>query len=201
MWPARIRLFRRSLRMSDSQIREAARAIRNGGVVAYPTEAVFGIGCLPDNVRALTRIMEIKKRDPSKGLIVIGGTFGEISGYLDLPEVPRDFFERMRDFWPGPVTAVLPARSGLPALLTGGRSTLAVRVTAFQPVICLCREAGGALVSTSCNISGRQPFRTAREVLGSFPSGTFDGVLDLPCGGNEKPSRIIDGLSGRILRE
>lgn len=201
MWPARIRLFRRSLRMSDLRITEAARAIRNGGVVAYPTEAVFGIGCLPENTRALSRIMEIKKRDPSKGLIVIGGGFEEVSGYLDLQAIPGDFFEKMRDFWPGPVTAVLPARSGLPALLTGGRNTLAVRITAYHPVISLCREAGGALVSTSCNISGLKPFRTAREVLDSFPPGTFDGVLDLPCGGNEKPSRIIDGLSGRIIRD
>ncbi len=187
--------------MFDASPAAAARAVKNGGVVAYPTEAVFGIGCLPEDVRALSRVMEIKKRDPAKGVIVIGGSFAEVAPFLDLALIPEELLTMMRDFWPGPVTCVLPAREGLPDLLTGGRSTLAVRVSAHPPVADLCRLSGSALVSTSCNVSGKPPLRTAREVRDCFPPDTFDCILDLPCGSSLRPSRIIDGLTGRVLRE
>ena len=187
--------------MFDASPAAAARAVKNGGVIAYPTEAVFGIGCLPEDVRALSRVMEIKKRDPAKGVIVIGGSFAEVAPFLDMALIPKELLTMMRDFWPGPVTCVLPARKGLPDLLTGGRSTLAVRVSAHPPVADLCRLSGSALVSTSCNVSGKPPLRTAREVRDSFPPDTFDCILDLPCGNNLRPSRIIDGLTGRVLRE
>jgi L-threonylcarbamoyladenylate synthase len=179
------------------RIDDAARVIVNGGVVAYPTESVYGLGCLPNDIAALERILAIKRRDARKGLIVIAADIEQLAPLALLPA--GEIEAQMRAGWPGPVTWVVSARAGIPPHLTGGRATLAVRVSAHPLVQQLCRRCGSALVSTSANRSGHRPARSAlavRRTLGR----EVDFVLAGPLGTSSRPTEIRDAATGRILR-
>jgi L-threonylcarbamoyladenylate synthase len=178
-------------------LRRAARIVRAGGVIAYPTEAVFGLGCLPRDRAAVTRVLAIKRRAVSKGLILIGADLAQLESYVVLPPEPRR--SEVLASWPGPNTWVLDARPGAPRWITGGRSSVAVRVTAHPLARELCLAAGEALVSTSANVSRRRPHRRLlrlRRELG----GKVDYVLAGALGGLAEPTTIRDGRTGRLLR-
>ena len=172
-------------------------ALRAGGVVAYPTEAVFGLGCDPRALPALARIARLKQRPTDLGYILVADDLGELAPYLD-PLEP-ELAARVAASWPGPVTWIWPAAPGVPDALTGGRDTLAVRVTAHPETRALCRAFGGALVSTSANRHGHAPARSAAEVQTMF-GDALDAVLDAPCGGDARPTEIRDARSGAVLR-
>lgn len=175
----------------------AARILRAGGVIAYPTEAVFGLGCLPRHRRAVERVLAIKRRPARKGLILIAAEVDQLARYVVLPPEPRR--SEVLATWPGPATWVLDARRGTPRRITGGRASVAVRVTAHPLAAALCRAVGDALVSTSANLSGRPPLRSVlklRRALGR----RVDYVLAGPLGGLARPTPIRDGRSGGIVR-
>jgi L-threonylcarbamoyladenylate synthase len=182
---------------STHKLRLAARCIRSGGIVAYPTEAVYGIGCDPWNGGAVSRILDIKQRPESKGLILIAADFQQLAPFVE--QVEGDLMARIMASWPGPNTWLLPARSGVPHWLTGDHDTLAVRVTAHPMANALCRVAGGALVSTSANRATRRPARNALEVLLRLGPAA-DCLLVGDCGGRDRCSSIRDARSGEVLR-
>lgn len=185
--------------MSDAPPRldaaAAARVLAGGGVVAYPTEGVFGLGCDPANPAALQKLLAVKARDPRKGLILIAASLEQLGPWV-APLDPAQRAQLARS-WPGPVTWVLPASPGAPAAVTGGRDTLAARVSAHPPVVELCRAFGGAIVSTSANLSGESPARHADQ-LGAL-SG-LDACLDAAVGDLDGPTPIFDLRSGAQLR-
>lgn len=179
------------------RLRRAARCIAAGGILAYPTEAVFGLGCDPWNRDAVERLLAIKRRPMHKGLILIAADFDQLVPFVE----PLDQ-ERMRAVlasWPGPVTWLLPAREETPLWLRGSHATLAVRVTAHPLAAALCASARSALVSTSANISSRAPARTPLQVRRIFGS-RVDQVLAGPCGPRTRPSTIRDGRTGKVIR-
>jgi L-threonylcarbamoyladenylate synthase len=178
-------------------IDRAARIVRSGGVIAYPTEAVFGLGCLPDDERAVMRILAIKQRSWRKGLVLIGATLAQLERYAVLPPEPRR--SEILATWPGPVTWALTARPGAPRWISGGRDSVAVRLTAHPLARELCARAGSALVSTSANVSRRPPHRrilALRRDLGR----ALDCVLAGELGGLAQPTVIRDGRTGKTLR-
>ena len=178
-------------------IARAARIVRGGGVIAYPTEAVYGLGCLPRDRRAVLRVLAIKRRSWRKGLILIGAELSQLERYAILPPDPKR--RELLATWPGPHTWVLDAKPDAPRWVTGGRSSVAVRLTAHPIAAELCRAVGDALVSTSANVSRRPPHRRSlllRRDLG----GRIDYVLAGPLGGLAAPTAIRDGRSGRVLR-
>ncbi|NCA71508.1 MAG: tRNA threonylcarbamoyladenosine biosynthesis protein RimN [Sphingobacteriia bacterium] len=179
------------------RVRRAARIIRDGGVVAYPTEAVFGLGCDPWNRAAVTRILAMKRRHVSKGLILIAADPRQLEPFVEPLEDAR--MAEILASWPGPNTWLLPARSTTPRWLTGRFETLAVRVTAHPLAAALCRCSGGAIVSTSANQAARPPARTALRVRLALDEPP-DDLLVGACVGSSQPSRIRDGRTGRILR-
>jgi L-threonylcarbamoyladenylate synthase len=175
----------------------AVRTLRAGGVVAYPTEAVYGLGCDPFNEHAVMRLLAIKGRAVDKGLILIAADHDQLEPLL-LP-CGADTLAPVLESWPGPSTWILPAHPRVPGWLTGGSGAIAVRVTAHPLAASLCRRFGGPLVSTSANRSGRPPARTvlgARRALGS----RVDYFLTGPTGGDARPSEIRDARDGRLLR-
>ena len=178
-------------------IRRAGAAIRAGGVVAYPTEAVWGLGCDPLNAEAVARILALKERPASMGLILIAADAGQLEPWIE--PVSGDVRSRIAATWPGPVTWVLPAQSWVPAWLHGGRGSLAVRVTAHAQAAALCRETGFAIVSTSANRSGHPPARTIAQVRRWF-GDELDLILGGATGGLDRPSEIRDAATGRPLR-
>lgn len=182
---------------SPWKLREAARIITAGGVIAYPTEAVYGLGCDPRNEAAVARVLKLKGRSSRKGLILIASDFDQLREFVEEPE--DRIRQRLWATWPGPVTWVLKARDNVVPLLCGTHDTLAVRVTAYAPVANLCRFLATPLVSTSANRSGRPAVRSAlavRKALGP----ELDLILVGPVGGHKLPSEIRDGETGRVLR-
>lgn len=175
----------------------AADVLRCGGVLAYPTEAVFGLGCDPDNEAAVLRLLALKDRPVSKGLILIAAEVEQFHPYIE-PETFAAHPEVLAS-WPGPHTWLLPCRPDTPYWLRGEHDTLAVRVTAHEPSVALCRAFGKAIVSTSANPGGAEPARDLETVQRYFP-GLLDGLLDAPLGGADQVSSIRDARSGRRLR-
>ena len=176
--------------------RDCVRCLRAGGIIAYPTEAVFGLGCDPGNETAVRRLLALKRRPLSKGLILIAASLAQLKPFLE----PLDSAARTRleAGWPGPLTWLLPARRA-PVWLRGRHDTLAVRVTAHPLAAELCRAWGGPLVSTSANVGGRPPARTLlalRRRLG----GKVDYIVPGQVGGAVRPTEIRDLASGRIVR-
>ncbi len=173
----------------------AAQLIARGGILAYPTEGVYGIGCDPGNAHAVQRLLAIKSRDINKGLILIAARIEQLSPWI--APLSAEQLNAIGDSWPGPVTWVVPAQHNTPAQLTGGRPTLAARVSAHPPVAALCLAAGTALVSTSANLSGQPPAREASQL--DQLSGV-DAYLEGPTGGLQRATPIFDLASGATLR-
>jgi len=183
--------------MNHWQLRQAARIIHAGGLIAYPTEAVYGLGCDPLNAAAVQRLLTLKQRPMGKGLILIASDLDQLRPFL-LPLSTADE-AILHATWPGPVTWLLPARPETPRWLRGMHDTLAVRVTAHPLAAALCRQLGHPLVSTSANRSGQTPARSplaVRRQLGSALELIVSGHL----GNQARPTSIHDLASGRILR-
>ncbi len=178
-------------------MREATAALRAGGVISYPTEAVFGLGCDPRDEAALSRIISIKGRAAHKGFILIAASLDQLLPFL--APVQAEWQTQFDSVWPGPVTMVVPCAPGCSELLTGGRETLAVRVSDHPIVQSLCERFGGPIVSTSANRSGQEPCRdtaSAAQLFGTEVDVTVDGKV----GTLSEPTRIIDVRSGQRLR-
>jgi len=182
---------------SHWQISQAARCIRRGGILAYPTEAVFGLGCDPANPYAVMRLLALKQRRVEKGLILVAASLQQLQPWI--APFPRKLNRRLESSWPGPNTWLLPAAKHCPDWLTGGRDTIAVRVSAHPVVQRLCRATGSAIVSTSANPEGRPPARSRLELRLRFPTG-IDYCLPGTLGGLKQPTRIRDLQSGRVIR-
>lgn len=177
------------------------RLIRGGGVVAYPTEAVYGLGCDPARLDAVERVVALKGRAPEKGFILVAADVAQLTRWIaPLDAAAR---ERVDAVWPGPVTFVVPAAADVPPLLTGGRATIACRVSAHPTVRALCEASGRALVSTSANRSGDPPLVDAAGVAHAFGIGSdgVDGIVIGALGGLDRPTAIVDLASGTRLRD
>lgn len=184
--------------MNGPRLRAAARAVRGGGLIAYPTEAVYGLGCDPRNAGAVRRLLTLKRRSADQGLILIAASLDQLAPFLQ-PLAPDDQL-RLDATWPGPHTWLIPARSDTPRWLRGRHETLAVRVTAHLLAAALCQACGHPLVSTSANISGRPPARTALAVRRRL-GFALDYVLPGATGGADAPTRIQDLRDGRLVRD
>jgi L-threonylcarbamoyladenylate synthase len=183
---------------ADSQDR-AVEALRAGGVIAYPTEAVYGLGCDPWNRAAVERLFALKGRPPTQGVLLICADFAQASRFIDLAGTPASAIASARDTWPGPHTWIFPRAADVPEWITGGHAGIALRVTAHAPAAGLCHRYGGALVSTSANRHGEPPARSAAEVQAAFGSA-IDAIVDAPLGGLERPTPIRDAISGESVR-
>jgi len=171
--------------------------LERGGVIAYPTEYCFGLGCDPTNESAVRRILAIKRRPWQQGLIVIADRPERLQGVIDgrRPELLAPALAS----WPGPYTWLLPAAPQVAPWIKGQHSNVAVRVTAFPLVRQLCRDSRMPLVSTSANRSGRPPLREGRTVLADFGE-EIDLILDERVGTATEPSTITDAATGVALR-
>jgi L-threonylcarbamoyladenylate synthase len=182
---------------SRLRLKLAARRLQAGGIVAYPTEAVFGLGCDPRNAAAVRAIFELKQRPSRKGLILIAADLAQLRPYLAIDT--QEARQKLQATWPGPVTWIIPAKPDAPAWLCGKRGTLAARVTAHGPAAALCRAFGGALISTSANPAGKPPAKTRLKTRRYFPRADL-GYLPGSTGGLDRPTAIYDLRSGARLR-
>lgn len=183
--------------MDKNDLKTAAEVIRSGGIVAYPTESCYGLGCDPRQHRAIRRLLRIKRRQWQHGLIIISARLQQLLSYIE--HDPRHL-QRATAVWPGPVTWLMPARPGVSAWLTGENPAIAVRVTAHRGAAALCNHARTALISTSANRHRHLPARSARAVYREF-GNEVDFILAGNLGGHSKPSEIRDAVTNRVLRK
>lgn len=177
---------------------QALDVLRGGGVVAYPTEGCYGLGCDPRDTRGIRKVLRLKKRGWRQGMILIGAHWRHVAPWVDISDDAA--VARARETWPGPYTWVLPVRPGVSRWLRGEHDTIAVRVTAHPVAAELCRRLRSALVSTSANLHGGPPALTAAQARRLF-AGRVDFVLPGPLGQLKGPTEIRDARSGRLIRE
>lgn len=183
--------------MSPS-LRVAVDILQAGGVVAYPTEAVWGLGCDPDDPLACRRLLQIKQRPAAKGMILVAAAMEQLDRLL--APLPATWRQTLSQHWPGPVTFLIPdPQQCIPWWIKGEHDKVAVRVSAHPTVAALCRGFDGPLVSTSANRAGRPPVRSRIRLMRQF-RGDIDFVVPGRLGAQAQPSRIIDLASGDVLR-
>lgn len=183
-------------RYTNKILSNAYKHIKNGGVIAYPTESCYGLGCDPLNRKAIDKIIKLKRRSKTRGLIVIAGEIKQLESLL-MPLKSKDYND-ISKYWPGPFSLILSTKQNTPKNLTGQHQKIAVRVTKHQLVKQLCQFINMPLVSTSANISGHKAITNYRECQKKFGKS----VLVLPGLTNfaKKPSTIIDWSTKKILR-
>lgn len=172
----------------------AAEAIRRGGVIAYPTETVYGLGADPFDEEAVRRVFGLKGREAEKALILLIRGGQDLSGVAS--EAPETARRLMEAFWPGPLTLALRASPGLPRALLGGGETVAVRVSSHPVARALTDFVGGPITSTSANRSGQPPARSASEV-GAIFGEEIDLIVDGGPSAEDRPSTVVD-VSGPL---
>jgi len=178
---------------------EAATILHASGIVAYPTEAVWGLGCDPFDEAAVRRLLAIKQRPVDKGLILVAASLLQLDGLADWDALPLVHRDAVFASWPGPHTWVVPATARTPRWITGAHDSVAVRVSAHPVVVALCNAFGGALVSTSANPAGLP----APHTLSSIAPGllaALDGSVIGETSGLPRPTPIRDARSGAEIR-
>jgi L-threonylcarbamoyladenylate synthase len=176
-------------------INRAARILRSGGVVAYPTEGVYGLGCLPDDFVAVSRVLDMKERDPALGLVLIATDIEQLHGWIELPGKSPELTSSSDK----PITWIVPATDDAPYWIRGEHSGLAVRMTTHPIAGALCDAADSALVSTSANVHGRPPTRSVFVLRRRF-GALVDYIVPGACGPASGPSEIRELASGKVLR-
>ena len=178
---------------------EINRLLQKGEVVAYPTEAVFGLGCDPDSESAVYKLLNLKQRSVDKGLILIASHYQQLIPYIDQSAVTKEQIQMAFNSWPGPNTWIFPKNVNTPDFLSGKYQSIAVRVT-DHPLVCkLCDLFAKPLVSTSANLSGHPACKTALEVANQF--GNNFPILAGQTGNRSQPSIIRDVQTGTIIRQ
>lgn len=172
----------------------AADVLLAGGVIAYPTEGVFGLGCMPDDNAALLRLLTLKQRDPGKGLILIASTKKQLNDWIcpDGSAIPDADPAR-------PTTWIAPAKDHVSSLVTGDHAGLAVRLTSNPTAAAICDAVASPIVSTSANIAG-EPVARNRIVLRRKFGPYVDYIVPGDCGPGRGASEIRDLATGKILR-
>jgi L-threonylcarbamoyladenylate synthase len=178
-------------------VEQAVQCLHDGKVIAYPTEAVFGLGCDPGNEAAVRQLLSLKNRPVTAGLILIADQLERFESYIK--PVRKELRRHAASSWPGPVSWLFPRADSVPDWLAGDHDTIAIRVTAHPLCRALCLAFGGAIVSTSANPSSADPARSVERVneyFGAFLAGIVEGEL----GNDERPSEIRDLVSGTVIR-
>ena len=178
-----------------NQVDEARQFLKQGKIIVYPTEAVYGLGCDPFNQQAVDRLLAVKQRSIEKGFIILIADWSQLFPLIS--SVSAVHLDAVRATWPGPVTWVFPKATAIPEWMTGHHHSIAIRMSAHPIAQQLCID--GPVISTSANVSGQAAAVDIAGVCTQFPHG-IDAFLAGNLGGASQPSAIFDVLSGIRLR-
>lgn len=178
-------------------IAKAVDCLKKGGVIAYPTEAVYGLGCDPSNVNAVSHLLQIKHRTMEKGFILVASSWAQVESYIEPIQPP--LLARVLETWPGPYTWIFPAKTFVPKWIRGKHQTIAVRVSNHPIVQILCKTFGEPIISTSANVEGQPPARDYRTVKMSL-GNKLDYIVKGDVGKLLRPTEIRNAITGEILR-
>ena len=177
----------------------AVESYQQGGIIAYPTEAVFGLGCDPDNPQAIEKLLSIKNRSKDKGLILLAASYSQLLPYINESRIPQDKRYSVLSRWSDGVTQLVPKNENLNPLLSGIFDSIAVRITSQPDVVELCNLLNKPIVSTSANLSGEKPAKTWQDVEQKLKQHV-DFIIKGQTLGFTQPSKIIDALTGEVIR-
>lgn len=183
---------------ASPSIAMSAHALNGGHVIAYPTEAVWGIGCDPWNEDAVGRLLALKTRAVEKGLILISGDIVHFN-YL-LADLGDKYQQKLTNTWPGPFTWLVPHRGLVPEWVSGRFDTVAIRVSAHPYVRAITQAFGGAIISTSANPQGLEPARFSWQVAKYFRHGNEPIITQGQVGKQRKPSEVRDLITNQLIR-
>lgn len=174
-----------------------ASIMQQGGIIAYPTQAVFGLGCRADNETTINTLLQLKQRSTDKGFILLADTLERFEHYiLPLSSSDKEQINQAKRA----TTWLVSAKATTSPLLTGKYSTLAIRITQHPATVALCKAVKHPIISTSANLSGKTPATTRQEIIDHF-NATLDGLYDHSIGLAKQPSRIIDLATATVLRD
>lgn len=189
---------------SNDYLKTIIKQLQQGHVIAYPTEAVWGLGCDMRRQDAFNKILELKQRSIEKGVILLSDSIERVEDFLlPLDKTIQQIIQSWQSSNQRATTWLLPIHPDIPFWIYGNHDRVAIRVS--QHTLCkrLCQELNGFLVSTSANLAGCPPAKTATEVLNYFKDDCNKGnitLIDGELGQNQQPSRIIDAITGKIIR-
>lgn len=183
-----------TIKLIDAE--QALPILQNGGIIAYPTEGVYGLGCDPFNHNAIMKLLHLKQRATDQGFILLISQWSQLQNLVDTSMLTEREYDIARKLWPG-VTLIFPRAAHLSPLLTGNHAGIAIRMTTHAIAARLCRD--NPLISTSANISGMPVCQNPEEIAQTFPNGIV-GCVQGALGDANGPSRIYDILSGKQLR-
>lgn len=186
--------------LQAENILKAVSILNRGGVIAYPTEAVYGLGCDPKNLSAVKKILELKQRKKEKGLILIASSFDQLKPYLQ--PIEKNLEEKLLASWNNPehaITWLIPAKKEISPYIKGEFDTIAVRVSHHPIVKEICNQFKGAIISTSANVSNQEAVRKVEEVKQIFKN-KIDFIFEGKTNMNAQPSEIRDALTDKKFR-
>lgn len=187
--------------MKPIELTNTLQALSAQGVIAYPTESVFGLGCDPDSDIAIQKILTLKQRPAHKGLILIAANIEQLENYADFSILSKIQLTKIKQTWPGPFTWIVPAKKSLSKLISGDFQSVAVRVSAHPIVQQVCTEFGKPIISTSANLSGEDACSDSVQVATMFANHPLlNVIIDQPVSGLSAPSQIFDAITGQRLR-
>lgn len=196
--PSRRSQYPYAMPLSTEVIDQAVHCLTSGDVIAYPTEAVWGLGCDPLNENAVLKLLQLKRREVEAGVLLVASDFSQLQPYVG--ELPGGLTANLQASWPGPVNWILPTSEHCPRWIHGSHSGVGVRVSAHPVIHELCKAFGGPLVSTSANQRGEPPAMTAEEAS-LVLNGKADFIVPGELGGRKNPCEIRSGFNGEILRQ
>ena len=190
--------------MLTTSAAEAAALLKQGQVLAYPTEAVWGLGCDPYNEQAFAEILRLKQRPIEKGVIMLAASIQQVQHLFTGLSAERQ--QEIIDSWSNnsnadrATTWLLPAGDGIPTWIKGKHPLVAVRVTNHPLCVALCNAFNGFIVSTSANPAGLEPARTMQQAFQYFQQESTLNYLNGDLGHCQMPSRIINAVTGEVVR-
>lgn len=178
------------------KIKEAARIIKKGGLVVFPTETVYGLGCNALNKKAVTKIFKVKKRDRGKPLLILIGQKSDLKKYVKtITPVARKLIKQC---WPGPLTLIFEKSRIIPSVVTAGSGKVAIRLSPNKIVRALIKQSGAPLIGTSANLSGHENIINPEMVIRQFDN-KVDMIIDGGRTGRGRASTVVDATGEKLV--
>ena len=168
-------------------------SLKQGNVIAYPTEGVWGLGCDPLNDEAILKLITLKNRSKDKGLIIIGSNINQFSNFIEIEKYKDELLSK----WPGPHTWLVPPKGKISKLITGKNKRIALRLSSHKEVVDICNKFGNAIISSSANKENKATLESSDEIKKVFPEVS---ILKGNLGGLNRPSKIQDLITGEYIR-
>jgi L-threonylcarbamoyladenylate synthase len=179
------------------RIQQGVDHLIQGSVIAYPTEAVWGLGCDPNQPAAVAKLLRMKRRDPRQGLILVAATIHQFAPYLQ--NLSSQQYEQLQASWPAPLTWLVPDDGVAPRYVKGNFDTIALRVSDHPVVRDLCLAFEGPIVSTSANPHGMKPAKDPFKVRCYF-GDALDYLVPGSLSGSDRPTEIRELSTGIVRR-